>query len=186
MPTRWLLVATTCLLMLGCSPPTYGILARGDANRLIFAARGSGSWLFRSDDDIEAESLEVRDGSHLVWALERDPDRPNCRAEGRTPPFPLTYGEIPACYVTTVPAEALRQGVLYRITGSGFRHGQGYFRLQGAVRNLEWDKVEAEVGQWSQLSRPVDPRDELPAQDSSNTAAAPAAAERNAVSANKP
>ena len=174
--------------MQGCSPPTYDILAQGDASRLIFAASGSGSWLFRSNDDIEARSLEVRDGSHIVWALERDPDRLDCRAEGRTPPFPLTYGSIPTCFVATVPAESLRQGVLYKITGSGFRHGQGYFRLQGAARNLEWNEVESEVRQWPSLSKPVDPSewDEMLAQDSINTAAAPAAADNNAVSANKP
>ncbi len=178
MRQRELLTLTACLLLQGCQPPGYDILGEARGGRLVFLARGAGSW---GDEDIDARRVEIRDSSQIVWAIEADVD--GCRANGATPPFPLTYNRVPRCYREVVPAKRLALGVLYRIDGHGLRWGSGYFRLDPRVLNFEWEEVEAELAGWPALP---DPRMGKPVQDNSSTAAAPAAADSKAVSATRP
>ena len=151
---RFPAIALMCLMLQGCQPPTYDILARIDGADLILEARGSGSWPFRDEDGIEAHWVSVRDGSKLLWAIELDGSRPNCRASGPTPPFPLVYGRVPRCYRERAPARPLREGVLIRVEGEGFRSGTGHFRLTRAVRNVEPDEAWKEREAWPNLPDP--------------------------------
>jgi hypothetical protein len=173
-------------MLSACQPPTYQILAHQEGYRLIFTARGSGVAPFRNDDDIEATRLTVRDQGRYVWVIERDTAQPECRSQGRSPPFPVAYGSSVPCYRTLVEPQPIARDTLYRVQGEGLRHGSGYFRYEpfaggGRATNLDWDDVESEVRAW----RPVpDPRGAD--QVSNSTDAAPAAAEANAMSANKP
>jgi hypothetical protein len=147
-------LAAACLLLSSCQPPTYDILAAVRGADLVFDARGSGRWPFRSDDGISAELVQVRDRGRILWAIQRDPDRPDCTPSGATPPFPLVYGRTPACYFELVGPVLPRPGVLHRIDGEGFRSGSGLFRLQGKAINVEWSDVEEEVGRWPALPDP--------------------------------
>jgi hypothetical protein len=151
---RFPATALMCLMLQGCQPPTYDILARIEGADLILEARGSGSWPFRDDDGIEAHWVSVRDSSRLLWAIELDPSRPNCRASGPTPPFPLVYGRVPRCYLERIPAKALREGVLVRVEGEGFRSGTGHFRLTRAVLNVEGGHAWKERESWPELPDP--------------------------------
>lgn len=178
MRQRTLLTLAACLLLQGCQPPVYDILAEARGGRLVFVARGAGSW---GDDEIHAEWVQIRDGSRIVWTIESDGEE--CRPDSETPPFPLTYNRVPRCYRERIPARRLAPGTLYRIDGSGLRSGSGFFRFDPRVSNFEWQDVEAETRGWAQLP---DPRMGKPVQDSSNAAAAPAAAESNAVRATRP
>ena len=182
MRARLLVVLGSAILLTSCQPPTYSIIARQQGDQLVFTARGDGSWPFRSDDGIEANQLTVRDGARYVWAIARDRPRSECPGHGETPPFPIVYGDLPECYRVLVEPVPLAEGILYRVEGDGIRDGHGFFRNSGAPANLEYEDVAAELRAWADLPypRPVDD------QDSSSTAAAPAAADRNAVSANKP
>ena len=143
-----------CLTLSGCQPPTYDIIANTKGADLVFEARGSGSWPFRDNDGISAEWLQVRDRDRIVWAIERDPDRPDCKPSGAMPPFPLVYGRTPACYRERVAAEPVRDGILHRIDGEGFRSGSGLFRPQGEATNYDWDEVGQEVQGWPPLPDP--------------------------------
>lgn len=155
-------LAAICFLLSSCQPPTYDIFAHLRGADLVFEVRGSGSWPFRDEDGISAEWLQVRDRNRLLWAIERDPDRPACKPVGETPPFPLVYGRTSECYVEKVAASPPRDGVLYRIQGEGFRSGQGFFTVTrapgspkgGAVDNPEWDEVAKEVQGWPNLPDP--------------------------------
>jgi hypothetical protein len=151
----------------------------------MFTARGSGSWPFRSDEGIAAMRFTVRDGTGYVWAIERDPERTGCGSQ-TSPPFPVAYGSAVPCFRTLVEPRRIRGNTLYHVVGSGSRHGSGYFRYEpfaggGRATNLDWNDVESEVRSW-----PVVPEPRRRDQNRSSTSAAPAAADSNAVSANKP
>lgn len=154
MPRLMMLLLPVCLALGGCQPPTYDILAVLKGAQLVFEVRGSGSWPFRDEDGISAEWLQVRDRNEIIWAIELDPDRPDCRADGETPPFPLVFGRTPKCYLEKVPAKRPREGALHRIDGEGFRSGSGFFRLHGGAANLKWTEVEKELRDWPDLTDP--------------------------------
>ena len=173
-------------MLSACQPPTYQILAHQQGYRLMFTARGDGVPPFRSDDGIEATRLTVRDRDRYIWAIERDPAQAACRNPGRSPPFPVAYGSSAPCYRTLVEPQPIARDTLYRVEGDGVRRGSGYFRYEpfaggGRATNLDWDDVEAEVRAWGPLP---DPRGADQVRKSAN--AAPAAADRNAMSASKP
>jgi hypothetical protein len=123
--------------------------------------------------------------------IEHDLEHPECRSESRTPPFPVTYGSPVPCYRTVVGPHSIGRTALYRIESSGIRRGSGYFRYEpyaggGLVTNLSWEDVAAQVSSWPSLREPSSNDQGNTDQINSNTNAAPAAAETNAVSANKP
>jgi hypothetical protein len=151
---RTVSLTAICLVLGGCQPPTYDIIAVVKGSDLVFEARGSGSWPFRDDDGISAEWLQVRDRDTIVWAIELDPERPDCKPAGAMPPFPLVYGRTPGCYRERVTAKPIRDGILYRMDGEGFRSGTGLFRRQGNAANYDWDDVRQEVQSWPPLPDP--------------------------------
>jgi hypothetical protein len=151
---RALSLTAVCLMLGSCQPPTYDIIAVGNGSDLVFEARGSGSWPFRDDDGISAEWLQVRNRDEIVWAIQLDPDRPDCKPTGAMPPFPLVYGRTPTCYLDKVAVKPIREGALHQIDGEGFRDGYGLFRLQGQAVNFEWSEVEKELQSWPILADP--------------------------------
>ena len=182
MRARLLVVLGTTILLTSCQPPTYSIIAQRQGDRLVFTARGDGSWPFRSDEGIEANQLMVRDGAGYVWAIARNYSPSECPRHGESPPFPIAYGDLPDCYRVLIAPVPLTEGVLYRVEGDGIRDGHGFFRRDGVPANLEYEDVAAEVRAWTELPYPRPADDQV----SKSTAAAPAAAETNAVSANQP
>jgi hypothetical protein len=197
-----------CLLLGGCQPATYDILAVVKGADLVFVARGSGIWPFRNNDGISAEWLEVRNRDEIVWAIEADRSRPGCKPAGKMPPFPLVYGRTPACYIEKVAARPIRRGIIHRIDGEGDRYGTGLFRVDGEAFNLDLDDLWKEVQNWPSLPDPrfrpgrdnaqpssdtgneagivIVPGTEPRLQPSRNIAAAPAAAESKTTSDNRP
>ena len=159
---RALSLVALCLLLSSCQPPTYDIIAHIRGSELVFEVRGSGSWPFRDEDGISAEWLQVRDRDRLVWAIQLDPDRPDCKPRGETPPFPLVFGRLPQCYVEKSAAKPPRIGALHRVDGEGFRSGLGFFVVTEAaglpngrtVGNPKWEQVSKEVGRWPILADP--------------------------------
>ena len=148
---KWLLVASACLLLQGCPPSTYDILAERRDGRILLLVHKSGS---SDDDDIFANRMIVRDAGRIVWLIQGS-GRADCPLEGTTPPFPVFYGQVPNCYRELVPAQPLAVNVLYRVQAhGGLRAGDGYFRLDPTVRNLEWDEVDAELRRWPELQEP--------------------------------
>jgi len=183
---RNLLALTLCLAVSACQPPSYRILAHQDRYQLILTPRGSGAWPFRSEEGIEAVTLTVRDRNRYLWAIEQDPDQPGCRSPTGTPPFPVAYGSTVPCFRTIVGPQSLGSGGLFRVDGIGTRRGIGFFRYEpimggGVATNLVWEDVSGEVSGWPSLPEPRGG-----GQANSKTSAAPAAADTNAVSANKP
>lgn len=60
------------LLLAGCSPAPFTILATIKGKDLVFSSKGKGSWPFRTKDNVEgAYEIEVRDGEQLVWRIEQ-------------------------------------------------------------------------------------------------------------------
>jgi hypothetical protein len=154
MRRRTVSAAAICLILAGCQPPTYDIIAVVKGAELVFEARGSGTWPFRDNDGISAEWLQVRDRDSIVWAIELDPEKPHCKRTGAMPPFPLTYGRTPVCFRERIAAKPIRDGKLYRIDGEGFRGGTGLFRLQGKAANYDSNEIWQEVHTWPPLPDP--------------------------------
>ena len=182
---RILLALAMCPFVSACQPPNYDILARQERYQLILTPRESATWPSGREVRIEAWRLTVRDGSRYVWAIERDETQAGC-SRSESPPFPVAYGSDVPCYRTLVEPQRIARDTLYRVDGIGIRHGIGFFRYEplaggGIATNLDFDEVEAEVRNWAVLP---DPRGDD--QSSNKANAAPAAAETNAVSANKP
>ena len=149
-------------MLASCQPPTFDIFAHGTVRHLVFTARGSGIWLLRSDDNIDANEVSLRDRDRIVWKIERNGDE-SCKPEGISYPFPLTYGRLPKCFRQVVAPAALSTGRLYRVDSDGFRSGMGLFRVVEQPQSLEWDDVAAEINGWPALEAPV-----LPALENAN------------------
>ena len=186
MRLRNLLALGLCLAATACQPPTYRILAHQERYRLIFSARGSGAWPFRTDEGIAATRLTVRNRDRYVWAIERDHEQAGCDGPAATPPFPVAYGSLVPCYRTLIAPQPIGRDTLYRVQGEGNRLGSGFFRYEpfmggGRATNLEWEEAEAQVRRWPSLPDP-----DGASQTRSKASAAPAAAAMNAVSASNP
>lgn len=113
-------------MLTSCSPPTYDIITTMDNGRIIFTGRDSQG----TSKYVEASSVSVSAGGERLWAIAYQ----RTEACGYTPrgsaPFPLTYGEVPACWEQSVAPAALRNGVTYTVDGyAGSRRGSGDFRI---------------------------------------------------------
>ena len=127
------------LLLVGCSPAPFTILATIKEKDLVFSSKGKGSWPFRKGDNVEtAYEIEVRDGEQLVWRIEWAIDSPGCsNPEPLT--FPLTYNHAPRCYRVVMPSRGLQHGIVYTVESDGIggvAEGRGQFRISDSAENL--------------------------------------------------
>ena len=140
MRLRSLIFSLSPLLLLGCQPPGYTVIASLEGGRLIFTSRGDGGWPFRAaDNSAKADTIEVRDGEHVAWRIEGSGTDAKCEIFARFG-FPLAYGATPRCFKATVPATRLVHGRAYEIESGGLGgagRGRGSFRLGETVENLE-------------------------------------------------
>lgn len=127
------------LLLAGCSPLPFKILATIQGKDLVFSSKGKGSWPFRKKDNIEtAREIEVRDGEQLVWRIEQALDSPGC-ANPEPLHFPLTYNRTPRCYRVIMPSRGIQHGIVYTVESdgsTGVGRGWGQFRIQDSAQNL--------------------------------------------------
>ena len=133
------IIVASLLLLAGCSPAPYTILATIKGADLVFSTEGKGSWPFRQKDNVEtAQEIEVRDGQQLVWRIERALDSPGC-ANPDSLQFPLTYNRAPRCYRVVMPSRGLQHGIAYTVESrgtSGVGRGWGQFRISDSAQNL--------------------------------------------------
>ena len=163
-------VLAASLMLTACPRPEYPIKAKVEDGRLIFNAYWDG-W-FRNDP-VWADTVRVEDGQRVLWEIKRS-GAPQCRVELRNEPFPLTYGVVPPCYVETRPLVPIAIGRPIIVFGAGDDAGQGSF-VVGMDRVTE---VEGNI--YGSVIHEASP--EAPGQSNDTANAAPAAAERNAVS----
>jgi hypothetical protein len=113
-----------------CSPPTFDIIAQGTAEAVVFTARD------RDDRDtmqyVEADTLTVRNSTGVAWAINFQGTQACREARRSRHPFPLSYGEVPTCWMQTEAPQPLRPGITYTVDGgSGSKQGSGDFRIEG-------------------------------------------------------
>ena len=127
------------LLLAGCSPTPFTILAVIKGKDLVFNSKGKGSWPLKEKDNVRAaQEIEVREGERVVWRIEQDPLIPGC-AEPAPLQFPLTFNRAPRCYRAVVPSAGLQHGVVYTVESagtSGVDNGYGSFRISDSAENL--------------------------------------------------
>jgi hypothetical protein len=105
----------------GCSYG-YDIYAVFDGTKLLFDTHAEES---RYAAGLCIDDLEVRSGSSLIWAIERETPRPDATCPND---FPVAYSSPPPGFRSTTPAERLRPGVLYEVSGHGNASFEGSFR----------------------------------------------------------
>ena len=133
------IIVASLLLLAGCSPAPYTILATIKGADLVFSTEGKGSWPFRQKDNVEtAQEIEVRDGEQLVWRIEQALDSPGC-ANPEPLHFPLTYNRTPPCYRVIMQSRGIQHGIVYTVESdgsTGVGRGRGQFRIQDSAQNL--------------------------------------------------
>jgi hypothetical protein len=127
------------LLLAGCSPAPFTILATIKGKDLVFSSKGKGSWPFREKDNVRTvQEIEVREGDRVVWRIEQDSLIPGCAAPAPLR-FPLTFNRTPHCYRVVVPSVGLQHGVVYTVESAGASsvdNGYGSFRISDSAENL--------------------------------------------------
>ena len=181
MRPRLLVTILAGAMLPGCQPPTYEILAVAQAGVVILVGVDTrSSW---GNDGINADSIEVRDRDRILWSIHHDFEDPACVNRAAPPmyPYPLVYGRVPRCFVARIAAQPLRDEILYRVTATGVRDADSYFRLGRTARNYSWDDPEADTRGWREISDArFAPAEGAQVNASANAAAAPA--ESNATS----
>lgn len=144
-------LATVTLLLSSCQPPSFDLVPALVGGRLVLRpvdpTHWPGAWNMKGVDATEV-TLSTR--KETLWMTRLHDIEGACERLPELAPFPLTYGQTPACFRDKVAAKPLPQGEWIRVSSWGSRSSDGFIRITGdMVERREWRDEYAPNESWN-------------------------------------